>query len=134
MEESVTATREVFAARDASEALAIAAAHAQPTAAKVQAYRRHLSGIAAETQVDMSKTAEQHVPETSRTAAALADEVARRTSEENEKSTQRQREVMEKLSHPLLSRGEEAGQIQVGANQPVLQQSGRKPGGRVAAE
>jgi hypothetical protein len=66
--------------------LAAAASHAQPAAEKLRAYQQHLSRIAADTHVDLSKVAEEHVQETSRTAKALADEVARVTTEETEKT------------------------------------------------
>jgi hypothetical protein len=88
-------------AKDPYEAISIAASQAQPAAEKVRAYQQHLTNIAARTQVDLAKTAESHVPNTSRTAAAVADEVARKATEETEKATLRQKAAMEKLTNPL---------------------------------
>jgi phasin family protein len=99
LEESVNSAHQLMAAEDPSEFLSIAAAQAQPAAEKVRAYQQHLTSIAAGTQVDMAKAAETHIPETTRTAAALAEEVARKASEETEKVTQRQKETMERLAN-----------------------------------
>ncbi|SNS79760.1 phasin family protein [Noviherbaspirillum humi] len=101
LQESFESTREVISAQDPYEALSIAAAQAQPAAEKLRAYQQHLTDIAARTQVDLSKAAERHVPETSRTAAAVVDEVARIGSEAAQQATQRQRAALDKLSTPL---------------------------------
>lgn len=101
VEDSMTSTQQVMVAKDPYEALSIAASQAQPTAEKMRAYQQHLTNIAARTQVDLAKTAESHVPNTSRTAAAVADEVARRATEETEKATLRQKAAMERLTNPI---------------------------------
>jgi phasin family protein len=112
MEESVNSAHQLMAAEDPAEFLSIAASQAQPNAEKVRAYQQHLTTIAANAQVDMAKSAETHIPETTRTAAALADEVARRASEETEKVTQRQRETMERLANTQPYSGKLSAQQQ----------------------
>jgi phasin family protein len=102
MEESFNNVQQVLVAKDPYEALSIAASQAQPAAEKVRAYQQHLTNIAARTQVDLAKTAESHVPNTTRTAAAFADEVARKASEETEKATQRQKAAMERRTNPII--------------------------------
>jgi phasin family protein len=102
LEESLNNVQQVLVAKDPYEALSIAASQAQPAAEKVRAYQQHLTNIAARTQVDLAKTAESHVPNTTRTAAAVADEVARKASEETEKATQRQKAAMERLTNPII--------------------------------
>lgn len=106
MEESLSNARQVMVAKDPYEALSIAAAQAQPAAEKIRAYQQHLTNIAAGAQVDIAKTTESHVPETSRTAVAVAEEVTRKASEETEKATQRQRAAMEKLTNPINRPGD----------------------------
>jgi phasin family protein len=101
LEDSFSSAHQVIGARDPYEALSIAAAQAQPQAERVREYQQHLSNIAANTQVDLAKTAESHFPNTSRTAAAVADEVARTAKEETEKATSRQRAAMEKFTSPI---------------------------------
>jgi phasin family protein len=101
MEESISSAQQVLQAKDPIEAMTIATAQAQPTAEKLRAYQQHLTSIAAGTQVDLAKTAESHVPQTTRTAAAVAEEVTQRAAEETEKSRQRQRSAMEKLTNPI---------------------------------
>lgn len=101
LEESLQATQQVMVANSPYEAFSVAAAQAQPNTEKVRAYQQHIANIAARIQVDLAKTAESHIPNTSRTAAAVADEVARKASEETEKATQRQKAAIEKLGTPI---------------------------------
>jgi phasin family protein len=105
VEETTQAGLQVLTAHRPTEALAAAAAHAQPTAEKLRAYQQHLSRIAADTHVDLSKVAEEHVQETSRTARALADEVARVTSEETEKNLRSHQDVVDKFTDPFRTDG-----------------------------
>ncbi|RJF96369.1 phasin family protein [Noviherbaspirillum saxi] len=101
LEESFSSAQQVIVARDPYEALSIAAANAQPQAERIREYQQNLNNIAARTQVDLAKTAESHFPNTSRTAAAVADEVARKATEETEKATSRQKAAMEKFTSPI---------------------------------
>lgn len=101
MDESIQATQQVMTAQDPLEALSIATGQVQPTTEKVRAYQQHLTNIAAGAQVEMSKAAESRVPEATRTATAVADEVTRRVSEETQKATDRQRAMMDKVTNPV---------------------------------
>jgi phasin family protein len=103
LEESTTAGQHVITSHRPTEAIAAAAAHAQPAAEKLRAYQQHLSRIAADTQVDLSKVTEEHVQETSRTAKALAEEVARVTSEETEKTLRSHQDAVEKFTDPFFA-------------------------------
>lgn len=105
LEETTQAGQQIITAHRPTEALAAAAAHAQPTAEKLRAYQQHVSRIAADTHVDLSKVAEEHVQETSRTAKALADEVARVTSEETEKTLRNQQDAVQKFTDPFRADG-----------------------------
>jgi phasin family protein len=102
MQDALTGTREVVGAQNPYEAFSIAAGQVQPATEKIRAYQQHLREIAARTQVELSKTAETHVPATSRTATALADDVVRRANEETQKATQRQKATLDKLTAPLV--------------------------------
>lgn len=119
-EESLSNTQEVMCASDPLEAISIAAGQAQPNAEKLRAYQQHLTNIAAGTQVDLARTAESHVPETSRAAAAMADDVARRAAEETERTRQRQRAAMERATAP----GQQAGAQAAQPGQPQQPQRG----------
>jgi len=101
LQDTLNSTREVASAQNPYEAISIAAGQVQPAAERLRAYQQQLTHIAANTQVDMAKTAEVHVPATSRTATALADEVARRANEEAQKATQRQKATLDKLAAPI---------------------------------
>ncbi|MBP1203307.1 phasin family protein [Duganella sp. 1411] len=105
LEEGTLTSHKFITANRPTEAIAAAAAHAQPAAEKLRAYQQHLSRIAADTQVDLSKVAEEHVQETSRTAKALAEEVARVTSEETEKTLRSQQDAVSKFTDPFMSDG-----------------------------
>lgn len=101
LQDTLNSTREVASAQNPYEALSIAAGQVQPAAERLRAYQQHLTNIAADTQVDLAKTAEAHVPATSRTASAMADEVARRANEDTQKATQRQKATLEKMASPI---------------------------------
>jgi len=98
MQDTLSSTREVFAAQDPYDALSAAASQVQPVTERLRSYQQNLSDIAARTQADLARTAESHVPEASRTAAAMADEVARNAAEQTQKATQRQRSAMERAT------------------------------------
>jgi len=101
LEEGTTAGQQILTAHRPTEMFSAAAAHAQPTAEKLRAYQQHLSRIAADTQTDLSRVAEEHVTETVRTAKALADDVARVTHEETEKNLRTQQEAARKFNDPF---------------------------------
>ncbi|MBA5604481.1 TIGR01841 family phasin [Duganella sp. FT3S] len=101
LEEGSVAGQQMLTANRPAEVLAAAAAHAQPAAEKLRAYQQHVSRIAADTHVDLAKVAEEHVAETSRTAKALADEVARVATEETEKTMRNQQDAMRKFTDPF---------------------------------
>lgn len=143
LEETTQAGQQVITAHRPTEVLAAAAAHAQPTAEKLRAYQQHLSRIAADTHVDLSKVAEEHVQETSRTAKALADEVARVTSEETEKNLRTHQDAVERFTDPFSSfhaadgarqsRGNEgrgSQTLQSGQNGTEGRESGHMQGGQ----
>jgi phasin family protein len=101
LDETIQTTREVLTAQDPLEALSVATGQMQPAAERVRAYQQHLTNIAAGAQVELTKTVESRVPETTRTAAAVADEVTRRTAEETQKAAERQRAAMERVTNPV---------------------------------
>jgi phasin family protein len=106
IDEALSNTQQVMSAKDPTEVLSVIAGQAQPNAEKVRAYQQHLIDIAANTQVDLIKSAESHIPEASRTAQDLAKEVARKAAEETEQVTQRQKNAMEKLTTPITARAD----------------------------
>ncbi|MES2127033.1 MAG: phasin family protein [Pseudomonadota bacterium] len=103
VEESSATAADMLAARKPIELVSACAAHAQPAAGKLQAYQQHLSRVAAETQVALSKVAEEHIPETSRTAKTLADDVARAVSEHTDKAIAVQQEASRRYTDPFTS-------------------------------
>ncbi|NRR30794.1 TIGR01841 family phasin [Oxalobacteraceae bacterium] len=101
LEEGTVTGQQVLTANRPTDVFAAAAAHAQPTAAKLRAYQQHLSRVAADTHVELAKVAEEHVTETTRTAKALADEVARVATEETENTMRDQQEAIHKFTDPF---------------------------------
>lgn len=101
VEETTLASQKVLSADHQSELLSAAAARTQPATEKLRAYQHHLSRLAADAQVDLARVAEQHVQNTTRTARALADEVARTASEETERGLRNQQEALRQFSDPF---------------------------------
>jgi hypothetical protein len=84
-----------------TDAIGAAASRAQPAADKLRAYQQHISRLAADAQVDLTRVTEEHVQKTSQTARALADEVARVATEETERGMRKQEENMRQFSDPF---------------------------------
>ena len=101
LEETTLASQQVLSHSRPTDAISAASARAQPAAEKLRAYQQHVSRVAADAQVDLTRVTEQHVQETSRTAKALADEVQRTASEETERGIRTQQETMRKFSDPF---------------------------------
>lgn len=108
LEEVATANHRMLTARRGSEAMSLAASHLQPGSDKLRQYQQKLSHLIADANVEINRTAENHLPEASRTAVAFADELVRKTAEETEKAAQRQREMIDKMHVGAQSDG--AGQ------------------------
>jgi phasin family protein len=77
IEDSSAIARQLLAAKDPQEALALAAAQAQPAAAKALAYGRHLAGIASSAQAELARTAEEQFVETGRKVSELVDDISK---------------------------------------------------------
>src|SRR6476469_8766990 len=77
MEESSEAARQMVAAKDAQELMALTSAQAQPSTEKAVAYGRHLASIASSTQAEFTRAAEAQIAETNRRLMALIDEATK---------------------------------------------------------
>ena len=113
LQEWNSASQQLLCARDTGEFMSLAAAQLQPGSNKLRQYQQQLGNLVANAHVEMNRTAENHLPEASRTAVAFADEVVRKTAEETEKATQCQREMIEKMHatgrHDGAGRSRETG-------------------------
>lgn len=105
---------QLMQAKDASEFTTLAASQVQPNSEKLRNYQQRLSNLVAGTQMELTKTAETHMPEATRTAAAVADEIARKASEETEKASQQQKAMIEKISTSAQKVGDAATHAQQG--------------------
>ena len=101
LEESSIAGQQLLTSDRATDALSAAASRAQPASEKLRAYQQHISRVAADAQVELARVTEQHVQNTSRTARALADEVARNATEETERSIHQQQETAKNFRDPF---------------------------------
>ncbi|NEX60762.1 TIGR01841 family phasin [Noviherbaspirillum galbum] len=78
MEESVATTRQLMAAKDAQEWLALVNAQAKPNVAKVVAYAGHVASIATDAQAEYSKATETQITEAARKVNELVSEAAKK--------------------------------------------------------
>ena len=101
LEESSIAGQQLLTTDRATDAISVAASRAQPASDKLRAYQQHISRVAADAQVDLARVTEQHVQNTSRTARALADEVARTATEETERNIHQQQETARNFRDPF---------------------------------
>jgi len=77
LDESSVTTRQLLAAKDPQEFFSLTAAQAQPTAEKAMSYSRQVAAIAAGTQAEFTRAAEQQIAETNRKVISLVDEVTK---------------------------------------------------------
>jgi phasin family protein len=101
LEDSMATSRQLMNTRDPVEFTSSALAVGQPMAERVRHYNQQLLSVLAGTQVELTRTAESHIPEASRNAAAMADELVRKASEETERATERQRSAIERINKPI---------------------------------
>ncbi|WP_323140979.1 phasin family protein [Massilia phyllosphaerae] len=109
LEETTLAGKQVLSADRQSELLSAATSRAQPASDKLRAYQQHITRLAADAQVEMARVTEQHVQNTSRTARALADEVARDATEQTERGLRAQQETVRQYADPFSRDGDGAG-------------------------
>lgn len=105
LEETATAGQQMLTSERQTDAIGAAASRAQPATDKLRAYQQHISRLAADAQVDLTRVTEDHVQKTAQTARQLADEVARVATEETERGMRKQEETMRQFSDPFITSG-----------------------------
>lgn len=128
LEETTLAGKQVLSADRQSELLSAATSRTQPAADKLRAYQQHIARLAADAQVEMARVTEQHVQNTTRTARALADEVARDATEQTERGLRAQQETVRQFSDPFMRTGNGAAQDQATPMPMGQQPSGQQQG------
>ena len=77
LEETTANARQLLAAKDSQEFIALSTSQAQPNSEKAAAYGRQVMGIVSGLQAEMTKAAEAQIGEHSRKLATLVDEVSK---------------------------------------------------------
>lgn len=77
LEETTANARQLLAAKDPQEFIALTTSQAQPNNEKAAAYGRQVMGIVSGLQAEMTKAAEAQIGEHSRKLATLVDEVSK---------------------------------------------------------
>jgi phasin family protein len=124
LEETTLAGQQMLTADQHPDVASAVASRAQPVADKLRAYQQHLSSLAADTQVDLSRVTEQHVKETTQTANALAQEVARTSVEDTERNVQKQQESIRQFTDPFTKNSGKRGNGSEPARGSANMQSG----------
>jgi phasin family protein len=119
LEETTLASQQVMSVDRQSDLLGAASARAQPATEKLRSYHQHIARLASEAQVELARVTEQHVQNTTRTARAVVDEVARTSAEEAERTMRNQQEALRTMADPFARRdGEIRAHKADGAAQP----------------
>jgi phasin family protein len=111
IEETALAGKHVLSAERQTDVLNAATSRAQPTTDKLRAYQQHITRLAADSQVELARVTEQHVQTTTRTARALADEVARDATEQTERNLRAQQESARQFADPFFRSGDGAASM-----------------------
>ncbi|WP_306397354.1 phasin family protein [Telluria beijingensis] len=129
LEETTLASQHVLSVDRQSELLGAASARAQPATEKLRAYQQHIARLASEAQVELARVTEQHVQNTTRTARAVVDDLARTSAEETERGIRTQQEALRTMTDPFArpdgaihARGDGAAQPMPQAGQQASQQ------------
>jgi len=77
LDESSATTRQLLAAKDPQQLMALVSAQAKPTLDKAIAYNGHLANIASGVQAEFSRAAEQQFADISRQISQFVDEAAK---------------------------------------------------------
>jgi phasin family protein len=135
LEETTLTGKQVLSTERQSDLLSAATARAQPATEKLRSYQQHITRLAADAQVELARVAEQHVQTTTRTAKALADEVARDATEQTERGLRAQQETVRQYSDPFARGGDGADKrgnsADLQSSQPPVS-SGSQPQGSPA--
>lgn len=130
LEETTLASQHVLSVDRQSELLGAASARAQPATEKLRAYQQHIARLASEAQVELARVTEQHVQNTTRTARAVVDDLARTSAEETERGIRTQQEALRTMTDPFArpdgaihARGDGAAQAMQQASQQAAQQA-----------
>lgn len=116
IEESTQAAQQFLTTDHPSGVLEASASRAMPAAEKLRAYQQHLSRLAADSQVDIARITEEHIPKTASTAKKLAEDVARSATEETQRSMEKQQETMRNFTDPFARHGHDSSAARAGAS------------------
>ena len=79
LEESIDTSRQMLACTDPYQVSTLALRQVEPLAQHLRAYQQQLMALVAGAQAGLTQAAETHIPEAGRSAAAIADDMARRS-------------------------------------------------------
>lgn len=125
LEETTLASQHVLSVDRQSELLGAASARAQPATEKLRAYQQHIARLASDAQVELARVTEQHVQNTTRTARAVVDDLARTSAEETERGIRTQQEALRTMTDPFARANGAIHASGDGAAEP-LQQAGQQ--------
>lgn len=97
----------------------VAANQLHPATEKLNAYQQCLSNLIVGVNIDLTKTAESHLPEASRAVAALAGEIGRNVTEKAAQASQQQRALLNNLGTMAQPARDLAGASQSEQAQPA---------------
>jgi phasin family protein len=80
IEGSIYASRELLSCTDPMQFTQVAMKQIEPATERLRAYQQHLLSVLAGAQADLTHAAETRMPEASRSASAVADEMVRHAS------------------------------------------------------
>jgi phasin family protein len=83
LEDSMNMSREMMSCSDPSQMLSTFMKQMQPLSQHMRTYQQELLGAISGAQVDLTRSAEQAMPQASRSASAMADDLARNANVSN---------------------------------------------------
>ena len=90
IEDSLSASRQIMSVSDPFQWSAMLANQIGPVTQRLQNYQQQLIGLLSGAQVDFTRATESYMPEASRSASAIADDMTRRAEEARQAFSGRQ--------------------------------------------
>lgn len=125
--ETVSRTQQLMQSNP-QQALLVASEIAQPAAETINAFNANIARILAQGHEEVARTAEQHVPNTTRAARALVEDVNKMTEEARNQASERGKQAYEHLSSVIeKTYSAMQGNGQDGQARPVSQPGTSQP-------
>lgn len=103
VDDGMAASRQVVASTGPVECCAAMVASSVPASDHLRTWQQQLLNVLAGTQVELTRSAETHIPQANRAASAVADDIVRRSTQATERMAAEQPSALERMAFPATA-------------------------------